>query len=43
MNLYMLSGSISEDTKKFIIEAVKKINGEEVCVIDPKTLEEVTE
>lgn len=40
MKLYMLSGSINEDDKKFIIEAFKKLSGEEVCVIDPKTLEE---
>lgn len=43
MNLYILSGSIDEDTKKFIIEAAKNLSDERVCVIDPKTLEEVTE
>lgn len=38
MNLYILSGSIDEDTKKFIIEATKKLSDEKVCVIDTKTL-----
>ena len=36
----MLLGSINEDDKKFIIKAVKKLSGEEVCVINSKTLEE---
>lgn len=42
MKLYTLSGSIDEDTKKFIIEAVKKLGDKEVNVINSKTLKEVT-
>lgn len=32
MKLYILSGSIDEDIKKFITEAVKKLSNEEARV-----------
>ena len=34
MKLYVLSGSVDEDIKQFIIEAIKKLSGEEVEVVD---------
>lgn len=34
MKLYILSGSADEDIKQFIIEAVKKLSGEEDKEVD---------
>lgn len=34
MKLYVLSGSVDEDIKQFIIEAIKKLSSEEVKEVD---------